>query len=384
MMLLEHLGKAELKAHGIPAPQGIVATTPAEARAAAERLAAPAVVKVQIPVGGRGKAGGIILVANPDEAEAAAARLLGSTMLKHKVGAVLVEEQLQIAQELFLGFAVDPGESCYLALFSTEGGINIEETAAKTPHKVRRLKIDPARGLPLDVGEKLFGGLVKDVSVVASLTDIVAKLFATFVERDAIIAEINPLVILQDGRVIAADSRMEVDDDALYRQPQLKDYAESLLDDKERLAKEIGVTYVAMEGDVGLIASGAGLGMASLDMLKLAGLEPANFLDTGGGINRELMRRAVLLTLGPDSVRGELINLYGGINPMVEAALGIVDALKEMPRRKPIVVKLLGNREQEAWAILEAENVAVAKVVRTEEAAHKLAELIAADNGGKA
>jgi succinyl-CoA synthetase beta subunit len=214
--------------------------------------------------------------------------------------------------------------------------------------------------------------------VARRLNEVLGTLYATFVERDAIIAEINPLALLADGRLVAADCRMEVDEDAPYRQPAFKSAKEAQLDERERLAQEIGVTYVAMDGDVGLIASGAGLGMASLDMLKLAGLDPANFLDTGGGINRELMRRAVHLTLGPDNVRGELINLYGGINPMVEAALGIVDALKEMPQRKPLVVKLLGNREAEAWAILEAEGVAVCKVVRTEEAAHKLAELVRA------
>lgn len=210
----------------------------------------------------------------------------------------------------------------------------------------------------------------------ASLSDILAKLYETFVACDALIAEVNPLAMLSDGRIVAADCRMEVDDDSLFRQQAYGAYREAQMDEREREANQIGVSYVGLGGDVGLIASGAGLGMASLDMLGLADLSPANFLDTGGGITRELMRRAVQLTLYPEGVRGELINLYGGINPMVEAALGVVDALREMPVRKPVVVKLLGNRQEEAWGILEAEGVPVVKRVRTEDAARKLAEIL--------
>lgn len=377
MMLLEHQGKAELAARGIPVPRGYLATTPEEAAAAARQLGGPAVVKAQIPAGGRGKAGGIILVDDPEAAQAAAAKLLGHTLLKHPVQAVLVEERIAIARELFLGLAVDPASAGYLALFSSEGGVNIEEVAARTPERVRKVWLDPLQGLPAGADRQLFEGLVEP-AVARRLNEVLQTLYEVFTGRDAIIAEINPLAVLADGRLVAADCRMEVDEDALYRQADLKAIKEAQMDERERLAQAIGVTYVGMDGDVGLIASGAGLGMASLDMLKLAGLEPANFLDTGGGINRELMRRAVHLTLGPDNVRGELINLYGGINPMVEAALGIVDALKEMPERKPLVVKLLGNREAEAWAILEAEGVAVCKVVRTEEAAQTLASLLRA------
>lgn len=376
MMLLEHMGKAELLARGMPVPRGFVATTPAEAASAAEELGGGVVVKAQVPAGGRGKAGGIILVDGPEQAAAAAEKLLGKPLVGHTVNAVLVEEKLPIERELFLGLAVDPGSAGYVALFSTEGGINIEEVAAKTPDKVRRLWIDPLAGLEAAEPQKLFEGMV-DAALAKRLQEVLAILYAVFVARDALIAEINPLVVLADGRLVAADCRMEVDDDSLFRQQDLKAYKESLMDERERKAAEIGITYVALDGDIGLIGSGAGLGMASLDMLKLAGLSPANFCDTGGGITRELMRRAVQLTLYPEHVRGELINLYGGINPMVEAALGIVDALKEMEVRKPIVVKLLGNRQAEAWEILEAEGVPVIKTVHTEEAAQKLASLVA-------
>ncbi|MHB1005381.1 MAG: ATP-grasp domain-containing protein [Chloroflexota bacterium] len=377
MMLLEHLGKAELAARGLATPRGFLAVTPAEAAEAAVRLGMAVVVKAQIPVGGRGKAGGIIPVANPAEAEEAATKLLGQPLLRHVVKAVLVEERLSIARELFLGLAAEPASAGHLALFSTEGGVNVEEVAARTPARVRRLWIDPLVGLPADAAPRLFGNLVEP-GLAARLAEVLKGLYATFVGCDAIIAEINPLAVLRDGRLVAADCRMEVDDDALYRQEAFKPYKEAQMDEREKLAASIGVSYVGMDGDVGVIASGAGLGMASLDMLKLAGLSPANFLDTGGGITRELMRRAVELTLGPENVRGELINLYGGINPMVEAALGIVDALNAMPARKPLVVKLLGNRQAEAWAILEHEGIPVAKTVRTEEAAHKLADMLAA------
>ncbi len=376
MMLLEHMGKAELAARGLPVPRGIVVTSHDAAYEAAVALGGRVVVKAQIPVGGRGKAGGILRVPNPSAASMAAGSLLHKKLLGHQVRSVLVEERLNIVQELFLGLAVEPGSGRYLALFSDQGGINIEEVATQTPARVRRLWLDPLQGLPADAARQLAAGLVEE-ALLPELEKILAGLYGAFRERDAIIAEINPLALLADGRLVAADCRMEVDDDALYRQPQWQTYKQSLLDERERRAQEIGVSYVALDGDVGLIASGAGLGMASLDMLRLAGLEPANFLDTGGGINRELMRRAVELTLYPDGVRGELVNLYGGINPMVEAALGIVDALVAMPRRKPLVVKLLGNRQEEAWAILEAEGVPVVKVVQTENAAGKLAELLA-------
>lgn len=376
MMLLEHMGKAELAARGLAVPRGFVATSHDQAVDAADSLGGRVVVKAQIPAGGRGKAGGILRVPNPAAAGMAAASLLYRPLLGHRVNSVLVEERLDIAKELFLGLAVDPAAAGYLALFSDQGGINIEEVAVSAPATVRRLHLEPAADLPANAARQLADGLL-DESLVEQLQSVLAGLFATFRERDALIAEINPLALLADGRLVAADCRMEVDDDSLYRQPQWGSYRESLFDERERLAQQIGVSYVALDGDVGLIASGAGLGMASLDMLKLAGLSPANFLDTGGGITRELMRRAVELTLYPERVRGELINLYGGINPMVEAALGIADALKTMAQRKPLVVKLLGNRQEEAWAILEAEGVPVTKVVRTEDATHRLAGLLA-------
>ncbi len=380
MMLLEHVGKAELAARGLPVPAGYLAATPDEAAQAAARLGGRAVVKAQVPAGGRGKAGGIVPVEGAEAAAEAAARLLGRPLVGHVVHSVLVEERLPIVQELFLGLAVEPASAGYLALFSSEGGINVEEVAAKTPARVRRLWVDPLVGLPADAGRTLCEGLVEP-AVARRLAEALTVLYRTFVECDALMAEVNPLALLADGRLVAADCRLEVDDDALYRQPSYQAYREAQMDERERAAHAIGVSYVGLDGDVGLIASGAGLGMASLDMLKLAGLSPANFLDTGGGITRELMRRAVGLTLGPAHVRGELINLYGGINPMVEAALGIVDALQEMPARKPLVVKLLGNRQEEAWAILGAEGVPVVKSVRTEEAAQKLASLLAAGGG---
>ncbi|MDA8216458.1 MAG: acetate--CoA ligase family protein [Dehalococcoidales bacterium] len=376
MMLLEHMGKAELAARGLPIPRGYLATTPAAASEAAANLGGPVAVKAQVPAGGRGKAGGIVMAEDAAAAEAAAARLLGATLVGHRVQTVLVEERLAITREFFLGLAVDPASAGHVALFSTEGGVDIETVAARTPERVRRLWIDPLSGLPADTST-LFAGLV-EAELIGRLAEVLGSLYEVFRGRDALLTEINPLVLLTDGRLVAADCRLEVDEDSLFRQTDFQPFREAQMDEREREAFRIGVSYVRLGGDVGLIASGAGLGMASLDMLKLAGLTPANFLDTGGGITRALMRQAVQLTLGPDDVRGELINLYGGINPMVEAALGIVDALHEMPARKPMVVKLLGNRQEEAWSILEGEGVPVVKCVRTEDAAEKLAALLAA------
>jgi len=375
MLLPEYYGKMLLARAGITVPRGRVASNPSEAFAIATELGKVA-IKAQVLAGGRGKAGGIRFAFRPHEAADQAADLLRRQVLGERVQQVLVEERMVASRELYLGILADPSTTGYQLLLSNEGGVDVEEVARDRPEKLHRLWVDPLKGLSTADASYLAEAIGLPPALANELASIISALYKTFVENDLLLAEINPLMMTRAGRLVAVDARLEVDDDALFRHPDLRELRQSLLEDWERQAQEIGVSYVPLPGDIGVIASGAGLGMATLDLLQLAGLRAANFLDTGGGINAELMRRSVQLVLEPAHVRGGLINLYGGINPMVEAADGIVAALRKLPQPKPIVVKLVGNRQEEAWAILEAEGVPVVKTVQTEAATKLLAELL--------
>ena len=376
MLLLEYQAKTELSKMGVAVPEGAVARTPEEASGIAAALGRAVVVKAQVPAGGRGKAGAIRLAQSPDEAARAAEEILGRRVGGHLVDCVLVEEKLPIQQELYLSIVFDAAHAGYTVLFSTQGGMDIEELAAAHPESIQRLALDPFSQLDLERAASLLqaGGL--EAPHLSGVQETLLTLYRLFREKDLLLAEINPLALGARPWPVAVDFKMEVDDDALFRHPEYIPIFMQRLDERERIAHELGISFVALDGDIGVIASGAGLGMATLDLLQREGLRPANFLDTGGGITEKLMYRAVRLVMEPAGVRGGLINLYGGINPMVEAAQGIVAALQDMPVRKPIVVKLVGNRQEEAWAILEGAGVPVVKTVRTEEAAALLARLL--------
>lgn len=375
MILLEHIAKGRLAEYGLPIPKGALARSAREAGEIAKALGGPMVIKAQVPTGGRGRAGGIKMARNPQEAEALAAGLMGKELLGHPVRGVLVEERLEMSQELYLSLAIDLSAGSGLLLFSRMGGVEVEELAEEHPGELHKLLVASYPGLREHVGTWLEGiGLEAELS--QSLRRIISRSYRAFEELDLLLLETNPLAVLPGGKLVAADCKMELDDNSLFRHPELKELKWEFMSEREREAFSIGVSYVEMEGDVALIASGAGLGMASLDMMRQAGMRPANFLDTGGSISQELMEKAVKFVLAPKRIEGVLINLYGGINPMVEAAEGITAALAQMEQSRPMVVKLVGNRQEEAWEILEGQGIPVVKTVHTEEAAQLLARML--------
>ncbi|HID87543.1 MAG TPA: ATP-grasp domain-containing protein [Anaerolineae bacterium] len=380
MILPEYRGKQELQKRGINVPAGAVVETAREARKVAERLDGAVVIKAQVPTGGRGKAGGIVVVSSPNEAEEAARSLIGRSLLGHEIKAVLVEERLEVKREFYLGVIAETAIGLVELIFSTLGGIEIEALAESHPDEVHRLALEPFAQLGDSQALDWLRGKGLDEALTKEVAGTAVALHRTFMELDLILAEINPLALCADGRLVAVDCKMEMDDNALFRHPEFIPLWRELLSEQEREAAYIGVSYVPMDGDVALIASGAGLGMATLDIMKLAGLRPANFLDTGGGITCDLMYRAVRFVLKPAGVRGALINLYGGINPMLEAAHGIVNAVRDFNLNKPLVVKLLGNQQEEAWQLLEEAGITVVKSLYTEEAVRLLAKMLKGAN----
>ena len=372
--LLEYQGKALFSGHGIVVPRGKVAKTPEEAERVFEELRVPVVVKAQVTTGGRGKAGGVKLASSSKEVKEAASAILGMKIKGNVVRSLLVEEALDLDKEMYLSFTVDSSNSNVLFMFSPEGGMDIEELAREKPDRLLRWHIE-------DVGstkEYELRNRIRKLGLrgkeLVELSSLAFRACQCFYNNDLLLLEINPLCRLKDGRFVAADAKVEVDDNALFRHEELEAVEEVIEDPFEREAREIGVTYVNVGGNVGVIASGAGLAMNTMDILFDEGLKPANFLETGGGITQELIFRSLKLLFKDDNVKGIIVNLYGGVNPMVEAAKGVVEGVKVNAKAIPIVVKLLGNQQEEAWAILEAAGVPVVKSVHTEEAVLKLKE----------
>ncbi len=376
MKLLEHQGKKLLFKYDIAVPEGRIVANPEEAAQAAAVLGGECVLKAQIPATGRGKAGGIVFVGSPGEAQKIASDLLGKEILGFPVETLLVEQKLNIVQELFISLVIDANAGKKVAIFSTEGGVNIECVAAQTPEKLFRLVIDGDKVPPVyKLRPFLRQGGLKG-RLLEHVTQALFKLMNIFVQKDLLLAEINPLAVLSDGSLIAGDAKIEVDNSALYRQ----DFSEGVWEESgelEEKARSIGVSYIKLDGTIGVIASGAGLGMCSMDLLDDAGHPPANFLETGGGISEGLMYNAVQLVCSHEKIKGLLINLYGGINPIEKGALGIVRALNEMERPPVTVVKALGNKQEECWSILNDGGITVVSSVRTEDAVQRLAELLA-------
>lgn len=372
MRLHEYEGKELFRRHDIITPRGAVAGSKEEAEEIARRIGKPVVVKAQILAGGRGKAGGILLAENPREAGSAAGILLGRIIKDQLVLKVLVEERLKIETEIYLGITVDGATGFPLLMISPEGGVDIEKTALLFPDRMKTLSPDILQGLKPEDTHKLVntsGFIGAGGFQVAACLD---NLYRLFREYDALIAEINPLVITTEGSIVAADAVLEIDDSALYRHPQFKaSELERISDPLAREGRAIGVTYVGLGGDIGLICSGAGLGMATIDCISRWG-RPANFLETGGGITAELMARAMRLVLKKPGLKGLLINLYGGINPIHEGARGVARIIQEDGLTIPIVAKALGNFQEETWEILEQAGVTVIKTIDTEGAVEEL------------
>jgi succinyl-CoA synthetase beta subunit len=353
--LYEHQGKELFARYGIATPRGIVATSRAEAEAATRELGGRSVVKVQVQIGGRGKGGGVVLVDSPERAGEEAERLLRDGFKDMPVNRVLVEELLPIAREFYTSFLLDRSTGRYLALMTAEGGIDIEELARTRPEAIRRLHIDPNLGLRMYHVRELVGTLPADARDGAG--DALRKAFTLLRELDATLVEINPLVQLEDGRVVALDAKVTVDDNALFRHPDLEELRSAFpIDPVEKRAKDKGLQYVKLDGEVGIIGNGAGLVMSTLDVVAQAGARAANFLDVGGGASADQMATSLEVVLSDPAVRSVLVNIFGGITRCDLVAEGILGALERVEARVPIVVRLDGTNAEEGRRILAEAN----------------------------
>ena len=353
MKLHEYQAKQVFAEAGIPTPDGEVVDTPEGAREAAERLGGDVAVKAQVHVGGRGKAGGIEVVSSPDEARDAAERIIGMDIKGKHVEKLLVEEAVDIQNELYVGVTTDRGEGRAVAMVSSRGGVNIEEVAEEDPDAIARTHVDPAYDLqPFETREVVYGaGVSRDAA--RDVSSVLSTLYTLWDESDADDAEINPLVVTDDG-VIAADAVFNIDNSALYRQERLAEMEDEAFDDEfEARASEAGFDYVRLDGNVGIVGNGAGLVMTTLDLVDHFGGSPANFLDIGGGADAERVRSALELVFEDENVEAVLFNVFGGITRCDEVAEGINNALEafdELP--KPLVVRLTGTNEEEGREIL--------------------------------
>ena len=360
MDLYEYQGKQLFALHGIPVSEGRFAASPDEARAAAEELGGEVVVKAQVLTGGRGKAGGIKLAATPDEAEARAREILGLDIRGHVVSKLWIERASEIAKEYYLSITFDRGEKKPLFMFTTQGGIDIEEVAEQTPEALVRLHVDPLEGFqPWQARRLVYGAGVADPSEQKQIAASVGKLYDAFVGTDAMLCEINPLIVTPEGEVKALDSKFTVDDNALYKHREIAEMRDvAAADPLEALAREKGVTYVKLDGDVGILGNGAGLVMSTLDVIALVGGEPANFCDLGGGGDAEGVVDALEVITRDEQVKAIFFNIFGGITRCDEVARGILTALERMPIAHPIVVRLDGTNAEEGRTILAEAGIA--------------------------
>ena len=354
MDLYEYQGKELFRRFGIPVSEGRLATTPEAAQAAAEELGGPVVVKAQVLTGGRGKAGGVKLAADPMDAEAKAGGILGLDINGHVVRKLWIEQASDIAKEYYLSITFDRGAKQLLYMLTTEGGIEIEQVAEETPEALARLHVDPLEDFqPYQARRLIYGAGIEDPNEQKQILAIVEKLYRCFVESDAMLCEINPLIVTPDGEVRALDSKFTVDDSALFRHPDIAEMRDvEAADPRERLAREKGVTYVKLDGNVGILGNGAGLSMSTVDVVVVAGGRPANFCDLGGGGDAQGVVDALEVITSDDQVRSIFFNIFGGITRCDEVARGILTALDQMQIRHPIVVRLDGTNAEEGRRLL--------------------------------
>jgi succinyl-CoA synthetase beta subunit len=352
--LYEYQGKELFKRFGIPVSDGGLATTPDEARAAAEELGGQVVVKAQVLTGGRGKAGGIKLADEPDQAAEHAAAILGMDIRGHVVRRLWIEQASDIAKEYYLSVTFDRGEKKPLFMFTREGGIDIEEVAAERPEALARLHIDPLEGFqPYQARRLVYGAGVDEPNEQKQILTIVQRLYDAFVGADAMLCEVNPLIVTPDGEVKALDSKFTVDDNALFRHPDVAEMRDvEAYPPEERAAREKDVTYVKLDGEVGILGNGAGLVMSTLDVIALAGGRPANFCDLGGGGDAQGVVDALEIISADPQVKSILFNIFGGITRCDEVARGILQALERIVIEDPIVVRLDGTNAEEGRSLL--------------------------------
>jgi succinyl-CoA synthetase beta subunit len=352
--LYEYQGKELFRRFGIPVSEGRLATSPNEARAAAEELGGPVVVKAQVLTGGRGKAGGVKLADDPDDAKRKAHDILGLDIRGHVVKKLWIEKASDIAKEYYLSVTFDRSEKKPLFMLTTEGGVEIEEVAANNPDALARLHVNVLEGFQPYQGRRLiYGARIDDPSEQKQVLEIIGKLYRCFVETDAMLCEINPLIVTPDGEVKALDSKFTVDDSALSRHPEVAEMRDvEAADPLEALAREKGVTYVKLDGSVGILGNGAGLSMSTVDVVVVAGGRPANFCDLGGGGDAEGVVDALEVIARDPDVRSILFNIFGGITRGDEVARGILEALQRIDISVPMVVRLDGTNAEEGRQIL--------------------------------
>ena len=361
MKLQEYRSKEILARHGVPVLPGEVAHTPEEARAAADRIGATVVIKAQVLIGGRGKAGGVKLAASPQEAEERAREIIGLDIKGTQVRKVLVVAAADIATELYLALILDRARKAVTVIASAEGGMEIEELARTAPEKIVRMPLHPLLGLQDHQVRRLAFALRVPPNLRPQFATVARGLYDAFIGADADLAEINPLAITEDGRLLALDAKIVLDDSALFRHADLEAMRD--LDEEEpaeTAAREAGINFIKLDGDIGCMVNGAGLAMTTMDLVKLAGGEPANFLDIGGGARADRVAAAFRIILGDPNVRAILVNIFGGITRGDEVARGIVEARARQDREVPMVVRIVGTNAEEAAAILREANLITA------------------------
>jgi succinyl-CoA synthetase beta subunit len=358
LKLHEYQSKRVFAQYGVPIPHGEVASSPAEARAIAEKIGKPVVIKSQVLVGGRGKAGGIKLALTPDEAEEVAGHILGMDIKGLTVKKVLVDEAADIRSEIYLGAVLDRNARRVAIMASSEGGVEIEEVASQTPEKIITVHVHPLLGMQGYQARQLAYGIGLPKEHISAFAKIAQSLYRAFVESDASLAEINPLVINGDNQLEAVDGKILLDDSALPRQKQMAAMRDPDEDSPtETEAREAGLSYIDLDGEIGCMVNGAGLAMATMDIIKLYGGNPANFLDIGGGAGADKVLAALSIILRDARVKAVLINIFGGITRCDEVANGIVEAIDSLHVDVPIVVRMVGVNEDEARQILAASNL---------------------------
>ncbi|MEM3617138.1 MAG: ADP-forming succinate--CoA ligase subunit beta [Candidatus Bathyarchaeia archaeon] len=375
MKLLEYEAKRILTKYGVPTPKGELATNTAQAREIASRLNSPFVIKAQVPIAGRGKAGGILFANSTDEVKKAAEKLLGMQIKGIPVRSVWIEEKIQAKKELYFGMTVDRVSKSYVAIASSEGGMEIEDVAAKTPEKVIKFPITSQCGFRPYHARQIAKRMGYAGNQLSMLGNIFYNLYKAGMDYDAELIEMNPLVETLDGNFVAVDTRIIIDDNALFRHPEFKErMLEGELSPQEIEAAKNDLAYVKLEGDIGVIGNGAGLVMATLDAIQLYGGKPANFLDVGGGAPSEKIAAALKIVLSNPNVKALFINILGGITRCDEVARGILAAKDKLSIEKPLVIRLVGTNEEEGKRILTEAGIHVLESM--EEAAQRVVEIV--------
>ncbi len=380
MKIHEYQAKEMFAKYGIPVPRGRVASTPAEAKKIAAELRGRVVIKAQVYAGGRGKGGGIKTAQSPDEAEKLAGEIIGMQLITHQTSAngvlvdkVLVEEEGAIAGELYLGIVIDSAKGMPVIMASEAGGMDIEEVAAKTPEKILKEHVDPMIGFQPFLGRRLAFRLNLKAELIRPMGQLIGNLFRVFKEQDASLVEINPLVITSDDKLLALDAKLNLDDNAVFRHRDYPDLRDPAQEDKLDLeAAKHNLSYIRLDGDVGCMVNGAGLAMATMDIIKLMGAEPANFLDVGGGASDEMVTNAFILLLSDPKVKAALVNIFGGILRCDIVARGLIEASKQTDIKVPIVIRMRGTNVEEGMSLLTESGLPVILAKDLKDAAEKV------------